>query len=152
VPDPSIDDMIDSDELVPVGEPLPVAEAGFLKDGLAKSGIRARVQDAEPGPDGDRLAVVVPRHELSAAQALRARLLGEETGEKPRGTLRERAGSLAWKMAIAGLFGALMGARVGAKMRGTPLAAVTFSVALAGIAALAVWTFWPSDARGKPPS
>ena len=119
--------------LVPVGSPLPPAEAGFLRDALRQEGIRAVLrEEAADKTNRDQGAwyVDVPLRDLEAALLQRESLLPEADEETAAEVLVPRRKMSILDQAIgAAVLGLIVAIRIG---HGAPGSTLVYCLLLSG--------------------
>ncbi len=136
-----------TEDSVPVGDPLGLAEAGFLRDALREKGIRARVAqgNAAGGPAHSGCTVMVPAVQLDAALEMRQALLPADRLDQDAEFAAPQGGMSPLDKAVgAGLLGTIVGLRVG---HGSPRLTGLYCLGLGGLAFLAV--LFGTKSRGK---
>lgn len=128
----------DSPPWVPLGEPVSWSDAGFFKHELEARGIPTKIL-ASPEQEKEAHALVhlgVTEGDLTMAMdtlhKIRAETHHEGTGKKSH---RIQAG-------IGGIFGFVMGLRVGEHVTKNPIGIFFFALALAVIAYLGIQGLW----------
>ncbi|MCB9895561.1 MAG: hypothetical protein H6839_14025 [Planctomycetes bacterium] len=134
----------DTSGYVAVGTPLIEQDAEYLAELIRKHSIPLKLEDSPSSPLADEgrswFVMVQPKHRLWALEIRSNEFAEPAPGEKtllPEKPGKKRGGRPWGRTAVMGVAGALMGMRVGVKLRGGGLAtlAVGGAVALLAVAA-----------------